>query len=161
MFSNIINKIRTKEDVYRLVDEIELLLVSLYENGPRGFNSTMGFGVRSWVSEILLSEIAKMDNKSPEEYLKSLREVLTGLESVNLTLAFEPSDKTTNKFSSYLQESTGKDVVLDISLDKSILGGVVISYRGIYKDFSIARLFNESSQTIEETIREKMGIRVT
>ena len=80
-----------------------------------------------------------MCNIDKRNYLNGLLEALTGLDVVKLTLAFEPTSISIDKFWSKIVEITGRHVLLDIFYKPRILGGAHVSSGGEYKDFSLEK----------------------
>lgn len=151
MYSEILSKIRTKEEGEKLLQEVEILIASLYEEEGRGFESALRTRVRQWVSDKLLLGFEK-EGGDRQRYLKELKERLENLKTLGLTLAFEPTEASLDKFSSFIKKNLGEDVVLDISLDKSILGGAIIVWKGRWRDFSLRRLFEEEMAAKKEDL---------
>lgn len=142
MYFEILSQVRTKQDVLRLIEEVEILLESLYEDQGRGFDRTIASKVRARVSDAISDEInkSKADKKS---YLLGLEKKLKGLKEVRLTLAFEPSSASIDKFNDFIKKNVGEEVVLDLSFDPKLIGGAIVTYDGEYRDFSINRFFEE------------------
>lgn len=83
-------------------------------------------------------------DKKKEELQKSL-ERLGKLKEVSLTLAFDPSADFISKMWEVLSKSLGTDFVLDISLNKAVIGGVIIEFGGKHVDYSLRRVFEEKT----------------
>lgn len=65
--------------------------------------------------------------------LDQVEKSLKSVEIVQLTLAYDPG---TADIEAFFKE-TGK--ILDVSVDRRILGGAVVSYQGKYGDFSVRK----------------------
>lgn len=65
--------------------------------------------------------------------LDRIEKSLKRVEIVQLTLAYEPGPVDIEAFF----EATGK--ILDVSVDRRILGGAIVSYKGKYGDFSVRK----------------------
>lgn len=139
MNSKLLSEIRTRTEADQLIEEIELLKNSLYEDGERSFGSTLNSKVRYWVAEIIKEEVK---NINIEEYLENLTQMIKQMEEFKLTLAFEPSNSGINMFVNYLREQLTGSLVLEIEHDPNILGGTIISYQGKYHDFSLVKIFD-------------------
>lgn len=151
MNSELFSRVRTIEERSKLVSEIDLLLSSIYEDQGKGFESCLKNKVRHWVSEIVRSEISN-DPSAMHEYLGQVKNELEKLEVIKLTLAFEPSDATIDKFFDFVAKNVEERVVLEFEFDARILGGALITYKGEYRDFSLKRLFEEEYLEKEKDI---------
>jgi len=157
MFSDLLNKVRTKAEAEFLVSEIELLLESLYEFGDRGFDNVLKTRVRAWAGadiEILIKE----GGGAKKEFLEKLKKRIDELSIVNLKVAWDPTDDALDKFYSKLKEFLGDNLLINLEVDPKIVGGAIISYMGIYKDFSVAKLLKDSGPEIEEIIKDKLHL---
>lgn len=145
MYSEILSRIKTKEEAEELAEELEVLRKSLFEAGGIYFEDSLKTKVRAWAAEAIRQEISKEENK--DRYLSGLIEKLKSLKTFRLILAFEPSQIAIEKFHSVISQEVG-EVVLDITCNRSILGGVIIVYEGEYRNFSLQRVFEEEFKNL-------------
>ena len=151
MYSEILSHIRTSDEVKILFDEIDILLDALYKEAGQGFESTLRTYVRDWVSgEMKKAWSGNVLDK--EEYLKKLKSALENLKSIKLTLAFEPTDASLDKFYGYVRQNIGEGIILEINYEPTIIAGALIAYEGEYRDFSLKRLFEEELIKMNEQI---------
>lgn len=135
MYSNILNRLRTKEEALRLEEEVDLLLEALYETKEGAFEEALTRSVRTWVSEEIKVSLGK-NGVNKTEFLKGLKEVLTKLKSLKLTLAFEPVEDTLDKIHNWVVREIGEGIILEITFNPNILAGAIIIFEGEYRDFS-------------------------
>lgn len=107
--------------------------------------------------DLFLSEIAMFRRKDTQNLrqtslsliektkdLKVLDKQIRELETVNITLAVEPTISIFDLIYDYLKEKLKKQFLVGINIDKNIIGGAVFVYRGKYLDYSIKeKLKNE------------------
>lgn len=148
-------RIRTTEEKDELLREVELMLNSLFEEKGRGFESCLKNKIRFWVSEIVVSETGK-DMASIEKYLTGLKSALENFGTLKLTLAFEPSDVSIDKFAEFVKRNIGEGIVIDLEYDSRILGGALITYKGEYRDLSLKRLFEDEYKQKQPEIMKIM-----
>jgi hypothetical protein len=156
MIDELLAHIKTVQEADEIVGEIEMLLESLYEKDADGFKSVLKHRIRYWVADYLKRGLEK--ETDAEAYLKSLEKQIKGLEELNLTLAYEPTEDALERFSSYVKQNIGSHVLLRISYDPNIIGGAIVIYEGEYRDFSFKRIFESQFETskseILKTLRE-------
>lgn len=127
-FSNIISVLaRSKTEAIYLMDEIDKLERSLYKIGEGDFKSTLEKEVRAKTAYVIEQAIGDGNH---EVFLKSLREKVCGLTYLGLTIAFEPNLEIVGKIYTWVNQNVGEGISLDISINKSILGGAIIEYKG-------------------------------
>lgn len=152
MFSNILSTIKTTSDLDKLKDELDLLKDSVYQSGESSFQKVLKSQVRSKISTEISEEISKLEINI-SEYLESLDKKLDNFEAVKITLAIEPTELTVEKMHNFISSAINKDTALEITINPHLVGGVVISYKGEYRDFSLAKLIELEF----EANREKLG----
>jgi len=155
MYEQILSRIRTTEDQEKILEEIDLLLSSFYQDKGMGFDSTLRTKVRFWFSSILKEEFSK-EKVDKEEFLNTLRQKVLDMEKVYLTLAFEPSIDTLDRISGLIRTFIGKPCLIDFSFDPRLIGGVEIIYKGEYRDFSFRRIFEEEFEKSREEFLKRL-----
>ncbi|OGM20041.1 hypothetical protein A2714_02595 [Candidatus Woesebacteria bacterium RIFCSPHIGHO2_01_FULL_38_9] len=157
MYLAILSKVKTREEKEKVQEELQLLLSSLYEDEGRAFDSTLNHKVRAWVSQALTEEISK-EAIGRESYLKGLIDSLEKLNEIYLNCAFEPTQDFVDRLGMYLDQAVGSHVLMNISKDPEIIGGVQIIFKGQYLDFSFKRIFEkEFEESREEYLKLLKG----
>ena len=134
MESELLSKLRTKDDLDILRGELDLLENALYQSINK-YNEVIKNDIRSWVSEIILKE-GKEDLKG---YIKKLRSEILTVPVLSASINFEPSNTFIEKLSLWLKQNIDKKIVVDLLLNTASLGGIQLSYRGKYLDLSLRK----------------------
>lgn len=121
---------KMEEEFYRTKEQ------SLSAAVPRIFPKKQAEAILSFCKS---NAISLDDFAQVEQLIKTLTEQVTALPVLSVTLSFEPSEETINLLATWVQSNIGHAVLLDIHLDKTILGGAILEWRGIYKDFSLLK----------------------
>lgn len=85
-------------------------------------------------------EKSNIDMKNPvmiQEELLKIKKLGNNLPVVHLTLAFEPTTLILKNINLWFLRRLQKKVLLDIVLERIVLGGAFISYDGLYKDYTL------------------------
>ncbi len=137
MFTQIMDLVKTKGEFQELVDSLKNLEAS-------GFTTTRQDDEAAWLG--IKPEIARAIQLAWKESGKSWAEVrdelvsqLTGVETVRLTVAFEPTKEIKNKIYEWVKLWVGKGLVVEITQDKEIMGGAVVEFGGKYRDLSLKK----------------------
>ena len=141
MYSKILSKIRTKQDVRLLEEELDLLIGKLYSAEKEVFEQTLDKKVRSWVSADLKEGLSKTAKR--EEYLKGLLLELSKLKALSLTISFEPTEEGLDRFHSWVRDHVGSGIILEINVEPSLLGGAKVIFEGRYLDSSLTARFKK------------------
>jgi F0F1-type ATP synthase delta subunit len=145
MYQQIFSKIRTKDELNKLIDELDSLLDSFYGKEKK-FDEVIRSDVRSWVAQEIQDELKIVDDKNKS--LGDFRESLSSLKLIKLTLAYEPSDEDLDLIASWVRENILPTLVLDVSISFDILGGVVVEYEGKYFDLSLAKAVSQELKNV-------------
>ncbi len=133
VFSEILNLVSTKDDFLLLTKELDLLGQSLYKLGQESFESALANSVRKSTASIVSNAIVGQDKV---DALDKLKEELKKIEFIDLTVATEPSSQTLRKISDWIKNSVGQNIAMNIIVDKDIIAGAIISFKGKYLDLS-------------------------
>ena len=156
MYSDILSRIRTKEEALRLDQEVDMLLEKIYETKEGAFEEALTCKVRTWVSEEIRTSLAK-GAVDKLHYLRELKEAISRLKTLKLTLAFEPVEDTLNKIHSWVRREVGEGIILDITFNRNILAGAIIIFGGEYRNCSFRKKFEEDLKNNKEEIMKILG----
>jgi len=151
--NNLISKIRTLDEKNKLDGELDLMLAHIYENKDTSLASVLRSQIRAWVSDEIVPNLGENSDDN-EKYLKTLKTELDKLRILSLKIAFEPTETSIDKFSSYVKNTIADDIIIDFEIDPRIYGGAQITFNGEYRDFSLKRLFDDEYAQKETELKE-------
>lgn len=143
IYLDIINNIKTVQDINMLTQEIDDFTQAIFE-----MKKTSIEGIFNSVSAEFASKIIKAFSKNNLnindaslmiDFLKTLREVIHKLKTIKITLAFDPNQATIERLFVFIKENLGHRYILDIESSSEILGGAIISFEGKYSDGSLKK----------------------
>lgn len=137
---SILDLIRTSYDAELFEQELETLSESLYK-GDQVLERALREKVRFKISKKVRDDFKKVEDKA--KYLSDLKKALSKVARVNLVCAFEPSESSIERFYQFLKDEIKKDLILDIGYDPQIIGGAIVIYQGMYRDFSFKKIFED------------------
>ena len=140
-YSEISESLITKSDYETLLSELDILEESLYKRGDSGFNKTLKDEVREGTANLILDLSQHEDLKTLLENLKKY--LTTETKFLNITLAIDPSKSVVNEIGAFSKSLSGKNICVDIKVDKNILGGATFDLGGKFMDFSVAKKLEE------------------
>lgn len=145
-YQGLIRLTQTTEDVVKLDEEIDSLLQSIYHVDKHMFEDTLEKMVRIRVA-MEIRDLVQQGTSSKKEEIRSLLSdayrIICALPILQLTLAFEPSEAVIGNISRWARKNLISGILLDLSLDKSILGGAIIMFHGKFYDFSLRKKLKE------------------
>lgn len=154
--------IYTKEDLLLFYKEIDQL-VALIFTGSDSVEQKMDKLISKDKKKSLLHyfKTANVRTDNPVEVNQALSKIQAlgnSLPVVSLELAIEPTEETIKAISFWFIRRLQTKVILDITLERRIIGGAYIAFNGTYRDYSlqtkIDKYFGKSSQLVSSHITE-------
>lgn len=142
MYSDILLTVYSVEDQIRLLQEIDILLDSMYKFGKSSFEATMKTSVRLSTQEMLTSAItdSKMD---PQDFLQNLRTQIANLKQVDIQIAYQPSVDSLHQIYDWIAQTESRGFVLSYAYDPNLIGGAVVSFKGKSFNGSLKEVINQ------------------
>lgn len=141
MYSEVLSRIHTVQDLEYALADIDMLLAGIYKTGEESYENALS-RVKIWLAEAI-GNSQPGSGLSMEEYLRGLRDAVSNQEKIEITLAIEPTKEIAEAVSSWLYQNVSKSLVIDFSYDPGIIGGAVIDYRGKHLDKSFKPKIDE------------------
>jgi F0F1-type ATP synthase delta subunit len=145
-YSDILRDIKTIDQARELGSEIDTLLNNLFKT-KKGFEDILSLitavGSQKIKDSLLNNKIDMSNQTATKDFLESLKHEIQKLKEINLTLAFEPNQSTIDNLFTWISQNLGDGIVLQINVDKSILGGAIIEYKGKYEDLTLRKKLEE------------------
>jgi len=131
--------VRSKLEANILLSEIDELEKALFKIGEGDWDAVLEKAVRAKTALAIRQAIGETDRKT---FLTKLRDQVNSLTYIGLTLAFEPTSEIVSRLSTWIKQNVGEAVALDIAIDKRILGGAIIDYKGKRGNFTLLTKVN-------------------
>ena len=151
--SYLLSLIKTKQHADEIIEKIDELKDSLY-NKRIDLDKKMGelfsFELKekiksySWAEQVNLN-----DPESFGKFLSNLRGHIKNMPIVTIKIAFEPNAEIVTEVSSWFVENFGKNVLVDLILDESLVAGAVIVFDESEKDFSLKKRIEEKYKPVD------------
>lgn len=141
-YQGLIELTQTTEDLVKLDEEIDLLLQGIYNIDKDKLEDILGKMVRIRVAEEmrkLVNQAASSKKEDIKIILSNMYRTICALPILQLTLAFEPSEAVIGNISRWARKNFAAGILLDLSLDRSILGGAIICYHGKFYDLTLKK----------------------
>lgn len=149
MYSELFTSLQTTEDRRILLKEIDLLLESLYKQNDQSFEKVSQNNVRNQTMVYL--EKIFLEKPDKDVVLKELKKILESVDILELTIALEPTRQLIDRVSDWVKKNLSEGTLIRFEIDKRIVAGSKIIYKGSYHDFSI------SKKIVELTTNAKLG----
>lgn len=146
----IYDKLYTKRDVVSLINSIEAVETALFEK-----NSRSNEIIRDFVNNYPYI-MNSMEETDVSDHLKELKALLETTTYVHITLSFLPSLHFLELLKSTFKKRYQFSAIFDIKVNRDILGGCVIDYKGFYRDLSLRSKLRAYLNTRKDAIISKL-----
>lgn len=141
----LLKHVKTTNDRDRLLSESDILLNSLFSPKKNAFEKALSsISVKN--AEVIRESFLKkkLGKQDIKDSLNQLKERVQKLNTINLTLSFSPSEDSIKSIFDWTSKNIGEGFILDIKEDPTILGGVVLVFKGQYIDLSLKKRLDEA-----------------
>lgn len=133
--------VNSKEDSELYCKEIDHIISELYKPGGN-LEDILSHKIGAEKKERILallneSQVETTNTVKVQEKLELIKELLKIIPVLSMTLPFEPTEHIIQNLSLWFYRNLKQKVLLDISLDRSLLGGAYLSIEGVYFDGSL------------------------
>lgn len=157
--NDVFNSIYSISELQLFYKEIDHIVSGLFSDSSP-VSSVLENSLSPEKKEVVMQYLEQnhVDMNNPvliQESLLKLKSEGNKIPVVNLTLAFEPTQAILKNINLWFLRRTQKKVLLNITLERSILGGAFISYDGRYKDYTVKTKLDkyfEKQVTSEEAL---------
>lgn len=144
--SELIQSIQTLTQRDYFLNELDLLLESLYKT-QGSVDEKIKMYLSSPFADLVLKDAQKKGKFTSNiddlnSYIIELKKNIKDLPVLQLRIGFEPKNTDVQNIYSWIQLHLKKAMILDMVVDRNIIGGAVIGYKGFYKDFSFQSLID-------------------
>lgn len=158
-YDDICANVRTTHERSMLYNGIEVLTEALYKKEASSLEEIIDTQLPHAVAPPLKDKLMRLPVSSPnaaKEFLAGLRDTLAQLHILSLEVAFEPTEETIAVLTAWMRAHIGADVIMDILVDHTLLGGSRISFGGRYKEINLASIIESALGNQQEIIKHML-----
>ncbi len=147
--------IMTKQDLHRLIREVEALDNYILQNSIRGQKSAALPRLTSTLEALIRdNKLEIMDDKARPILRSTLSDLLKTAPVIHMSFAIEPSSFMTQKIVSWFRNEVHPALMLHIGIQPTIAAGCVMRTSNKYFDFSLRQHLNASQGLLMDSIRK-------
>lgn len=142
--------IRTNREAHEVVLGLEQVMKDLFTLNV-SFEDSLKKNLPSPIQKAITNFLAEKQPQPTEKhelrpFFEDLIRTIRGLQSMQLTLAFSPSEDAITTISQWIKTNLNSELLFDYTIDRRIVGGAVITYKGLFRDFSLHEILKEVIQ---------------
>lgn len=156
-YDRILEDIKTVEDLHLIAAEIDMLAESVYKANPEIFKHTLNTNLQRNLTDALTLSLTEQaisfdNHQALQQYFHGLKQFITTLPILQLTLAYHPSNEQIEALALWARQQTGKPVILQLHFNKHLIGGAIITFEGRYIDLSLKKKLDLAYEAKREEI---------
>lgn len=136
--------LKTKEDLVEKIDSLNSLRMLVFKDNSVDKTALNQAYLAAFGRNI--DENLSSNREALSTLIDQTQNYLESLKVVNLTLAFEPSHEFLLRLKKFFQEALGQTVVINLVVNPTIIGGVILENNGKYLDYSSAAILDSAFQ---------------
>lgn len=150
--------IMTKQDLHRLIREVEALDNYILQNSIRGQKSAALPRLTTTLETMIRDNKADILDDSQRSALKNtLADLLKTAPVVHMSFAIEPSSFMTQKIVTWFRNEVHPALMLHTGIQPTIAAGCVMRTSNKFFDFSLRQHLTASQAMLMQSIREHMA----
>lgn len=161
-YKDLFSLVRTVAERDALHEELDAVLDNLYRAGHKTLEDVLQLSERREVAQvlkrILVEEDAQKDTKAAQKVLEDIKAGLQGLEVIKLDIAFDPNPETVSLIHAWLIQNLGGHILIQIIIDRALIGGVRIAFRGRYKEVTLATIISLYLESADSEITKMLHV---
>jgi hypothetical protein len=131
----------TAREANSLLDEIDRVSDATYNPNVSDIDSLLS-GAENLKMFLGSGEAFPQSTESLRRSLIELREKVKNCERVQISVSFGPTAGFEQKLKTWVLNNLKDDLVIEIKTDPDVVSGLTLTYKGIYKDYSLNSLLN-------------------
>ena len=108
----------------------------------------------AWLNSLGEDFFSKFTKENFYNNFLELEKKVSLLTPLIIYLSFEPESLQIESINSWLKKNLSQNILFDIKIDRELLGGAVLVYKGVYKDYSLRAKIQEQSGTILQEFKK-------
>ena len=101
-----------------------------------------------WINSLPKDFLEKFDKNNTTQKIAELEKTIGQLQPLTVYLPFEANDEAVKLIGGMARKLFNPKLFLDIKYDPRLLAGCALSWKGIYKDYSLHQKITEKKQAI-------------
>lgn len=156
---NSLYKLKIMDDLFNilLTDTYTLSALRHWTRVLKSYFSKIFFGTADsvldehdiiWINSLPKDFLAKFDKNNITQNIAELEKKISQLQLLTVYLPFEVNDEAVKLIGGMARKLFNPKLFLDIKYDPTLLAGCALSWKGIYKDYSLKKKIEERKTEI-------------
>jgi F0F1-type ATP synthase delta subunit len=156
-FEDIYSNLRTVDERAAVYIGIETLIDTLFRSRGKDIIEIIDTEMPHAIVKPLKQQLATLASTSPDsikQYLESFHDALQQMQIISIEIAFPPAEETLAILIAWIRKNMSNTIIMDISIDRTLLGGARISFEGHYKAFDLMLFVEHAIEQQRDSIQQ-------
>lgn len=108
----------------------------------------------NWLASLGEQYLGSFTPENFNDQFKKLESALSATKSIIVYLPVELSERDIEEIGRWFKQNLGPQALFEVSFDADLIGGCALSYKGIYKDYSIRANIKANQKAILDSLKE-------
>ncbi|HSW47687.1 MAG TPA: F0F1 ATP synthase subunit delta [Candidatus Saccharimonadales bacterium] len=139
--------LRTKRETTGLIIVIEKLQEAVFKqnfNLDNALSKDVPLEEKDVIEKLIRDSGINIENRQDvQTFLTKLQKEVSSLPTIHIILAISPKEEMIEAIHNWFYQNYKKTVLLDISVDETVIGGGVISFDGKANDYSLRNTISQ------------------
>jgi len=144
--ADILSLVKTQEEANEFQKQIDHLLSMLFTNVTfeTAVQETISFDKQGKLLAMFNREHVNLQQlPAVQTVLQEIKRTIAQLPIITISLAFEPKQRVIETIATWLLAHIKKSALIHIVVDRSLIGGAILEYKGVLKDYSLKKILQE------------------
>lgn len=129
-------------------------IFSLSKQEPPQTQITEDPEITTWVLSLNPSLLTGINQQNIYAVFDRMEKSIKAIEALVLYLPYELPKENIAEIGQQLRKDYGHNFLMDIQIDPNLVAGIALSYKGIYRDYSVKQRISDNKQAILATFRK-------
>jgi F0F1-type ATP synthase delta subunit len=133
----LMNDVWTRDDWVRLLREVELVEENLFKTDGSTLEEILQKEVRKGLADLLTGQ--NMSIYNIKNQLREIKVLLKGMKFMKIYTSVDPTLEMVKSMRAWVEKNVGAGIIFDIKVNPDLIGGIVLSWEGKYRDYSLRK----------------------
>lgn len=130
------------------------LLDTMFTTSPKKEAKSENPELATWLTKVNKKALEDITNKNVYAVFDKAESELKAVEPLVLYLPYELPEEEMTAIGLRLRRDYGENFLMEVTIDPNLIAGCALSFKGIYKDYSVKQRIADNKQAILESFKQ-------
>jgi len=129
------------KDLQRALDQLQTSFFQKKQTFVQTLDQEIPFPLSETLKKVAVAhEVDLQNTEDVNEFINKLRDELQQIRRLTITMSIQPTLALIKEINRWIILNLKQVVVLDFVTDQTLIGGAIVEFNGVYKDYSVKHL---------------------